>query len=91
MKSPTYAEQCAAGCHESRPSEFALRILDAINKEAGGCQELPNSFKHRIAFAIDTETFEQQELAAIGQSWRKDSSLEKWFPFTAEELSLIHI
>ena len=27
------------------------------------------------------------ELAIIGASWRKDSSLEKWFPLTAEELA----
>ncbi len=27
------------------------------------------------------------ELAAIGARWRKDSSLEKWFPFTAQELT----
>lgn len=26
-------------------------------------------------------------LAAIGASWKKDSSLEKWFPFTAQELT----
>lgn len=27
------------------------------------------------------------ELVIIGASWRKDSSLEKWFPITAEELA----
>lgn len=27
------------------------------------------------------------ELVIIGASWRKDSSLEKWFPLTAEELA----
>lgn len=27
------------------------------------------------------------ELVIIGASWRKDSSLEKWFPMTAEELA----
>lgn len=27
------------------------------------------------------------DLAAIGASWIKDSSLEKWFPITAEELA----
>lgn len=27
------------------------------------------------------------EFAQIGQQWRKDSSLEKWFPFTAQEVS----
>lgn len=26
-------------------------------------------------------------LAAIGASWRQDSSLEKWFPFDAKELA----
>ncbi len=26
------------------------------------------------------------ELAVIGASWRKDSSLEKWFPMTAEKI-----
>lgn len=26
------------------------------------------------------------DLVAIGAEWKKDSSLEKWFPFTAKEL-----
>jgi hypothetical protein len=31
--------------------------------------------------------FDCFEWSAIGRNWRKDSSLEKWFPFTAKELS----
>jgi hypothetical protein len=30
---------------------------------------------------------ENSSLAAIGAAWRKDSSLEKWFPITAEQLA----
>lgn len=29
------------------------------------------------------------EFAQIGQQWRKDSSLEKWFPFTAKEVEAL--
>lgn len=29
---------------------------------------------------------DRNELIAIGASWKRDSSLEKWFPMTAEEL-----
>lgn len=32
---------------------------------------------------------EQFAWSAIGRSWRMDSSLEKWFPFTAERLSTL--
>lgn len=32
-------------------------------------------------------TAKWDDLAIIGAAWRKDSSLEKWFPFTAEELA----
>lgn len=35
-------------------------------------------------FQIATEL---KALAEIGKQWRKDSSLEKWFPFSAEELA----
>lgn len=31
------------------------------------------------------------ELAEIGLAWRTDSSLEKWFPFTAEELKTLKL
>ncbi len=29
---------------------------------------------------------ERDELAVLGASWKADSSLEKWFPLTSEEL-----
>lgn len=45
----------------------------------------------RIASFADEEDARQylasSELAAIGAQWRKDSSLEKWFPLTALELA----
>lgn len=32
------------------------------------------------------EILELKELSEIGKRWRANSSLEEWFPFTAEEL-----
>lgn len=34
---------------------------------------------------------EMIEDSKIGRRWRKDSSLEEWFPFTAEELEKLRI
>ena len=31
---------------------------------------------------------ELEELAAIGRAWRENSSLERWFPITAEQIQL---
>lgn len=30
------------------------------------------------------------DLAIIGAAWKKDSSLEKWFPLTAEQITKLH-
>jgi uncharacterized protein YoaH (UPF0181 family) len=37
--------------------------------------------------ALSTVASRDSEDAAIGKKWREDSSLETWFPFTAEELA----
>ena len=52
---------------------------------AATCAE-PETPVEKVITAIHEEFQEQQEMAAIGKAWRTDSSLEKWFPFTAEEL-----
>lgn len=35
----------------------------------------------------DNQSKLMRELISIGAAWKKDSSLEKWFPLTAEELT----
>lgn len=63
--------------------------LDPLDQIQQICQEQPHDALSRIAnvlgFTDEDEQAEQDR--AIGRRWRENSSLETWFPFTAEALT----
>ena len=55
--------------------------------EEFGFEVPPDLCGYRMSKESQDRLNEIAHLAAIGDAWRKDSSLERWFPITAEELA----
>lgn len=67
-------------CYAAKPCN-TCNGLGAVNPRQMSASELPD------CMPCPTCAVDIYELAAIGASWNRDSSLEKWFPVTAEELA----
>lgn len=79
---------------ENQTTDHGPQTTDQPSAEAmATCREVSNctepGCKRCVATAriVDRHFAELRRLAEIGKRWEADSSLGKWFPFTAEELA----